>query len=236
MSNDTERRWLLEVTDSQIVYILEALNVHVRFEMGDEADIQSFLHVIARLYGGDPARGVPRTGYSTIRHLGALVKTVTHPELPDGGHHGAAHPAIAPHHDLLVAIRNQRRRITDPPDPNDPMTWTVDTDDPALRMITGGFMAKLALVAPPPAAAAESSPEPTDAAKSTLLQTRVVVEILHDGPIDWDNLGDLHEMGTSGDISLHYGVGDTVALPQREFIARCEIHGTDPGFFGLEEE
>lgn len=54
-----------------------------------------------------------------------------------------------------------------------------------------------------------------------LMRTVVTVEVLHVGPIEWDNIADLHEMGTSGDVSLRYDSGDTERLLKNEFIDAC---------------
>lgn len=69
-----------------------------------------------------------------------------------------------------------------------------------------------------------------------LLKTTVVVEMLHAGPIQWDNLVDLHDLTTSGDCSGYYGAGDTEELSEKIFRSECAKHATDPSFFGLDDE
>lgn len=70
-------------------------------------------------------------------------------------------------------------------------------------------------------------------AKPGLYKTTVVVEVLHEVPIEWDNLEDLHALITDGYCSGHYGLGDTELLTMEETMAELAKHNTDPEFFGL---
>ena len=81
-----------------------------------------------------------------------------------------------------------------------------------------------------------SEPTTSEKTKPRLFKTTVVVEVLHDDPIHWDTLADLHELIESGDCSGYYGTGDTEELDEKSFRSECTKHATDPEFFGLDEE
>ena len=73
---------------------------------------------------------------------------------------------------------------------------------------------------------------------SKLIRHTITMEILYrdEKPIMFDGLDEVHDF-------IIYGCGsgmriweDAVEVSEDDFIDRCDVHGTDPEFFGLTDE
>ena len=69
-----------------------------------------------------------------------------------------------------------------------------------------------------------------------LRRTTIVVEILHEGPLEWDDLAGVHNVITYGDCSGKVWEEKPERLSDDTFIAACEDQGSDPAFFGLAQK
>ena len=67
-------------------------------------------------------------------------------------------------------------------------------------------------------------------------KTKVVVEILHEGPIEFDNLGNINDMITNGDCSGAMTVEASELLTGKQMADEAIKQHSSPEFFGLEED
>lgn len=80
----------------------------------------------------------------------------------------------------------------------------------------------------------DASTAKAELALRDIRRTRIVVDVLHEGSLEWDSLSDLEALSNDCNVSLFYGMGDEVALTRDEVIVECEKHATSPSFFGLD--
>jgi len=73
---------------------------------------------------------------------------------------------------------------------------------------------------------------------SKLIRHTITTEILYvaDTPISFDELRDVDDFVTYGCGSGFRIWEDAVEVSEDDFIDRCDVHGTDPEFFGLTDE
>ena len=73
--------------------------------------------------------------------------------------------------------------------------------------------------------------------KTGIIKTVIHLEILSDGdiPDDW-TLQDIGYNIVHGDMSGYWNVAEERVLTEEEVIEECTKHGTDPEFFGIEED
>ena len=71
-----------------------------------------------------------------------------------------------------------------------------------------------------------------------LFRHTITMEILYrdDKPVSFDDMRDVYDF-----ITYRCGSGmriweDAVEIDEKDFIDRCDVHGTDPEFFGLTDE
>lgn len=72
--------------------------------------------------------------------------------------------------------------------------------------------------------------------KRTFYKTTVTVEVLHEEPLDFDNLEDLHYMITDGECSGKFEVTDFVAMNGKNMAKALQEQGSDPEFFQLDKK
>ena len=70
-----------------------------------------------------------------------------------------------------------------------------------------------------------------DRRTSPVYKTRVLVEVLSNGPYESD-LRHLFQEDQDGQVSTYVEELDTCQLVTKDFIAECQKHHTDPEFFG----
>lgn len=59
----------------------------------------------------------------------------------------------------------------------------------------------------------------------------LVVEVLCNGPFEWDNLGDVNYAITRGSCSGFVDEVSDEIISKEQLIAECEKHHTDPSYF-----
>ena len=73
-------------------------------------------------------------------------------------------------------------------------------------------------------------------AKRTFYKTTVTVEVLHEEPLNFETLADLHYTITDGDCSGKYEVTDFVAMDGKSMAKELQKQGSDPEFFQLDKK
>jgi hypothetical protein len=71
--------------------------------------------------------------------------------------------------------------------------------------------------------------------KRNFQKTRVLVEVLHEGPLAFQSLADLHDLITDGDASGNYTV-KSVDLNPKKMADEAIKQGSDPEFFGIDAD
>lgn len=69
-----------------------------------------------------------------------------------------------------------------------------------------------------------------------LRRTTIAIEVLHEGPFEWDDLAGVHNAITYGECSGKVWEEKAERLSDDAFIAACREQGSDPAFFGLIQE
>lgn len=72
--------------------------------------------------------------------------------------------------------------------------------------------------------------------KRAFYKTTVTVEVLHEEPLNFDTLEDLHYAITDGDCSGKFEVTGFVAMDGKSMAKALQKQGSDPEFFQLDEE
>jgi hypothetical protein len=71
--------------------------------------------------------------------------------------------------------------------------------------------------------------------KQKFYKTLVTVEVLHEGPIEFDDLKELSNMINSGDCSGQFKVMAAEPLTPKQMAEECLKQQSDPEFFDLDE-
>jgi len=72
--------------------------------------------------------------------------------------------------------------------------------------------------------------------KRKFYRTRIIVEVLSEEPVDFDNLNQVHYAITEGDCSGRWEETEVKELNGKEAAVALEIQGSEPGFFGLTDD
>ena len=67
-----------------------------------------------------------------------------------------------------------------------------------------------------------------------IYKTVIRVEVLSDGPYEWDTLNDVYRDSLVGGVSEISETESSVRLTTEEATAECDKHHTGPEFFGIE--
>lgn len=78
--------------------------------------------------------------------------------------------------------------------------------------------------------------KPIEVSKRKFYKTRIVVDVLSEDPLEWDNLNDINYLIVQGDCSGHVEEHGCKVLNGRQAARELMKQGSDPGFFRLTEK